>query len=158
MTVGIGLAGLVTFATVVIKRDGLPDRTETLYTTEARQADQRLSISQNYIYPDLEFRENKSLMLIVGDSYIQNWSTLARHFDTENLDVLPVSYLGCLFEAQESLVFVGNVLQGERYDKNCEAIKSLDNPEIFNRITSVILVSHQPFRYNNDTEVPASQG
>ena len=151
MTVGIGLAGLVTFATIVIKRDGLPDRTEGLYTTEARQADQRLSISQNYIYPDLEFRENKPLILIVGDSYIQNWATLVRHFDTENLDVLPVSYLGCLFEAQESLVFVGNVLQGEKYDKNCEAIKSLDNPEIFNRIKSVMLVSHRPFRYNNDT-------
>ena len=136
---------------LVAKNQGYPSRMDALYSEDARafEATQREPIGR--VYPAGDFREDNNLVLLIGDSYIANWTAgIARNLDVSNSDFLPVSYLGCIFSADQELTFLGYVLTGPQYEKNCDQIKMLADPKVLDRLRTIVFVGHQPMRYNND--------
>lgn len=140
-----GVAAVVLLASVTVLNAGFSFRLDDLYPRPAR--DLEAAAIARFTTFDSMPNNTRPTVLILGDSYTTNWSVaLSRFIDTDQYDVISLSYLGCTVTMSEAAVSVGSTAPA--YAENCEAFKSfIQNETQLRRVVSVFLVSHRPFEY-----------
>lgn len=140
-----GAMGLVTFL-----KDGLGFRAfsrfaETLHDPAARHAEHNFVVRHHQSLLNESTSSNKPVILIVGDSYVHNWSAaLASKINLDQYDVIAISYLGC--DVKLTSESITSIPYANENAKNCELFSSvINNRALYQRLAAVMLVSFRPF-------------
>lgn len=117
----------------------------TIFPPEARGLELELRNSYHEYY-GLE-SSTKPMIIVIGDSNIPNWSVAISHtVNLEKYDLLAVSYLGCNVSIQNGGIIATPF--NKEYIKNCYSLEThLNDPSKIHRANSIMLASHQPFKY-----------
>ena len=105
------------------------------------------------------FEENiKPVILVFGDSFVigdvyegepvytGNYTASLDSFDTEQYEVIFVSYLLCDIDIGQDQVVLKKILRSKN-GNDCRALtKAFNSQSLLNRLSKVIVVSHTPFR------------
>jgi len=120
---------------------------DTFFSQSARQAEQALVDEFTTYAGDDPSTSTKPLVLLLGDSYVKNWSAAAsKHLDRNRFDIASASYLGCSVTISDTKISA--TPESDRFKEFCDPFESIiNNPQIANRIAAVFLVSHRPFEY-----------
>jgi hypothetical protein len=147
----VGGATLVfaAFSITVGVFNGFRDRLNDVYTAEMREKETTLmtGITDYYLEPQTG---HKPIILLLGDSYIRNWTGgLRGYLDTSRFDLAAMSFLNCRVRLDEERfrIFPG----AARYQEHCAALERFfDDRTLKRRVAAVFLVSHRPFEYEEN--------
>ncbi|WP_180060945.1 acyltransferase [Acinetobacter sp. YH12124] len=143
----LGLLGLKAFLNNGFESREIVKHSEAIYSKAAREYEEKLTSSfKNYSGSDLE-KSDKSVILILGDSYNKKWSVaLSQKIDLNKYDVVSTTYLGCKVNAKDKKISA--VATSKEYTENCEKFESLvNNQAVVDKLAAVMLTSHRPFEY-----------
>lgn len=151
LMLGVGITGFVTYKYKGFEFREFASRSESLYPTSARYSERDyLATFRNYRGDDLSISQ-KPLVMVIGDSHLSAWSVaLGSHIDIEKYDIVSITYLGCSVALEAASLTV--TADGNQYEESCRLFAKLINSEsIKSRVESVMLVSHRPFEYEENT-------
>lgn len=144
LTTGIASCLIIVASFTASKGNGFPDRINSVYSAKAQAVE--LKNTQSFV-SDTAPGENKPIILIIGDSYVRNWSIgLREKINTSKYRVVSLTYRGCDVDVKSDSVFAKPIESA--YKENCKYLTDmLNNKNITSHIDKVFLTSHRPFAY-----------
>lgn len=135
------------FAAVAIygfKSEGFPERLDSVYSYQARKTE---DLNRKLFVADTDPGADKPVILIVGDSYLHNWSIgLSSVIDKTKYRIVSVSYLGCKFS--DISTSLESTPAESRYTDNCGAFSRFTSDRrLLSSTKKIFVVSHRPFSY-----------
>lgn len=129
--------------------DGFPSRLDSVYSSEARATEN--FFRKKYV-ADTAPESDKPVVLIIGDSYLYNWSIgLSEIIEKSKYRIVSVSYLGCKFD--ESKDSFESVALEEKHKLGCYTFsKQMNDKKMLKNIDVVILASYRPFEYKKNQQ------
>lgn len=140
----VGIIVFVAVAGYGYQSEGFPSRLNSVYSTQAQSTE---NTYRNKYVADTEPGSDKPIILIVGDSYLYNWSIgISSAIDKAKYRVVSVSYLGCKFHDKvTSLKAEPTEL---RYKEGCETFyKAVTDTQILKNTKKIFVASYRPFSY-----------
>ena len=149
-TIGILFATVIFYNLLAIHSVGFPHRMHEVYSEEAQRYNAAVLTGSSAKAKSENIVDEKSIVVILGDSYLQNWSVLTPAI-SDKYEVVEASYLGCIFSiSEENRVFLDGVVQGSSERDCLFTKKTLNHLLSEGRIEDTILVSHRPFSYEQN--------
>ncbi|MND71196.1 O-acetyltransferase OatA [compost metagenome] len=135
------------FAGVAIygfKSEGFPDRLDSVYSYQARKTE---DLHRKMYVADTDPGTDKPVILIVGDSYLYNWSIgLSSVIDKTKYRIVSVSYLGCKYDKQVTSLRAEET--AALYKGGCATFtQKMTDAQILNNTKKIFIVSHRPLTY-----------
>lgn len=129
------------------KSEGFPSRLNSVYSTQAQSTEN--SYRKQYVV-DTDPGSDKPVILIVGDSYLYNWSIgISNAIDKTKYRVVSVSYLGCKFDGRVESLKTEPIKT--LYKKGCETFsKTVSDAQILRNTKKIFVASHRPFSYRHN--------
>lgn len=126
------------------KSEGFPSRLNSVYSTQAQSTEN--TYRQQYVV-DTDPGSEKPIILIVGDSYLYNWSIgISNAIDKAKYRVVSVSYLGCKFNDKVTSLKADPA--EARYKEGCETFSNtVADAQILKNTKKIFVASHRPFSY-----------
>lgn len=126
------------------KGNGFPDRINEVYSAKAQETE--LKNTKSFVQ-DTSPGENKPIILIIGDSYVRNWSIgLREKINTSKYRVLSITYRGCAVDVKSNYIYAKPIESA--YEKDCKYLtNTLNNKDTISHIDKIFLTSHRPFAY-----------
>lgn len=149
VTTSAAAAAFIAIAGYGYKNDGFPSRIDSVYSADARSTEN--TFRKKYVL-DTAPGSNLPVILIVGDSYLYNWSIgLNEIIDKTKYRVISVSYLGCELDLSGDTVRASS-LQAT-YDLGCKNFsEKIADKEMLRKVEMVFLTSYKPFEYRKNMQ------
>lgn len=133
------------------KKEGFPGRAESFYSADAQDLEKILEDRFTIDSQDSELYrhlpEPKQTIMIVGDSYVKNWSIgINENIDHSKYRVIAVSFLNCDIIVKGSVVTA--TANSQAYEQSCsEFLRRITDESTLKTVSKIFLVSHRPFEY-----------
>lgn len=140
----IAIVTLISVASYGYVKEGFPERLDSVYSINSQLIE---NANRKLFIEDTDPQSDKPVVLIVGDSYLTNWSIgISSQVDKSRYRVISVSYLGCKFsDISKSLKASPTE---SRYTENCETFsKVTSDRKLLDSTEKIFIVSHRPFSY-----------